>query len=241
MRQPILVIARQSATLLGLAQAVLKFGYQMVTAYPDEAEIARAERMGPALVVVRPPAEPSVRLSCLRIVKTRFQDRAIPILACVSSPEEEGEVRAILGSVPVLVGSPLRLNDLYLRMQELFDLAKRRELRIRTELAVAHREVGLQDEDRYRYDTLCSLSRGGGFIATRDPYPVGTPVELVFCVGVASRSLKLRGRVVRHGTVDPGKETGMGITFDRLPEDAASLLESYLVTQLGSLDLPVAL
>ena len=45
MRPPILVIARQSATLLGLAQAVLKFGYQIVTAYPEERLKGMARRL----------------------------------------------------------------------------------------------------------------------------------------------------------------------------------------------------
>src|SRR5689334_23987959 len=74
-RPPVLIVARQSGTLLGLAQAVLKFGYQIVTAYPETGELERAERVGPALVIVRPPAEPEARRKCLDLVKKRFRDR----------------------------------------------------------------------------------------------------------------------------------------------------------------------
>jgi len=123
----------------------------------------------------------------------------------------------------------------------MFDLAKRRELRIRTELAVAHREPTMHSEGYFNYDTMCSLSMGGCFIATEAPYPMGTAIELVFCVGAGSNSLRLRGKVVRVGTVDPGKESGMGVEFDDPPAESASLLESYLMSQLGSLDLPVSL
>jgi len=241
MRPPILIVARQSATLLGLAQAVLKFGHQIVTAYPESVEVERAERIGPSMVIVRPPAEPDARKRCLDLIKARFRDRGTPVIACVANAQEEQETRAILGTLPVLVGSPLKLNDLYLRMNEMFDLAKRRELRIRAELAVAHREPGVYATDHYHYDTMRSLSLGGCFIESQTPYPVGTPIELVFCVGAGSRSLNVKGKVIRVGKGDTGSADGMGVTFDALPDAARSALESFLMSQLGTLDLPATL
>jgi uncharacterized protein (TIGR02266 family) len=240
-RPPVLIVARQSATLLGLAQAVLKFGYQIVTAYPEPTEVERAARVGPALVVVRPPAEEEARRRCLALVKKHFKDRGLPVLVCVSNPQEEEDARAVLGTVPVLVGSPLKLNDLYLRMHEMFDLAKRKELRIRADLAVAHREPGLYAEDYYNYDTIRSLSPGGCFIASQTPYPVGTEIEMVFCVGAGSRSLRLKGKVTRNGPGDHDAETGMGVEFVGMPESERSVLETYLMSQLGTLDLPATL
>jgi hypothetical protein len=241
MRPPVLIIARQSGTLLGLAQAVLKFGYQIVTAHPEPGEIERAERVQPALVILRPPADAEARAKCLDLVKKRFRGRGIPVLACVAGAQEEQDVRAALGQIPVLSGSPLRLNDLYLRMHELFDLAARRELRIRAELAVAHREPGIYSDDHYNYDTIRSLSLGGCFIESQVPYPVDTAIELVFCVGSGSRSLRLKGKVIRVGKGDSGAEVGMGVQFLPLPADDRSVLEGFLMSQLGTLDLPAAL
>jgi Tfp pilus assembly protein PilZ len=241
MRPPVLIVARQSGTLLGLAQAVLKFGYQIVTAYPETGELERAERVGPALVIVRPPAESEARRKCLDLVKKRFRDRGMPVLACVADEKEAEEVRAVLGQVPILAGSPLRLNDLYLRIHEMFDLASRRELRIRTELAVAYREPGIYTGDQYNYDTIRSLSLGGCFIEAQAPFQVGMKIELVFCVGSGSRSLKVAGRVIRVGPGDQGAGNGMGVQFDMLPEAERGVLESFLMSQLGTLDLPASL
>jgi len=241
MRPPILIVARQSATLLGLAQAVLKFGHQIVTAYPEPVEVERAERIGPSMVIVRPPAEPEARKRCLELIRARFRERGTPVIACVAGPDEERETRAILGTIPILVGSPLRLNELYLRMSEMFDLAKRRELRIRAELAVAHREPGVYSTDYYHYDTIRSLSLGGCFIETQTPYPAGTAIELVFCVGAGSRSLSLKGKVIRVGKGDTGSADGMGVRFDALADEARSALESFLMSHLGTIDLPATL
>lgn len=240
MRPVVLVVARQSLTLLGLAQALLKFGYQLITAYPDETELKRAGKVHPALVVLRPPLEEEERRTCLQAVKEHFRDRGIPVLTCVSIPEEADSVRAVLGEVPVLIGSPIRLNDLYSRIQEMFKVARRKELRITAELVVAHREPGLYAEDFFYYDTLTSVSLGGCFIKTENPYPVGSKIELVFCVGTASESLKVTGTVQRHGQ-EAGAEGGMGVKFETMSSETAARLESYLMSHLGTMELPASI
>jgi len=63
-------------------------------------------------------------------------------------------------------------------------------------------------------------------------------IELVFCVGSGSRSLKVAGRVIRVGPGDQEAGNGMGVQFDMLPEAERGVLESFLMSQLGTLDLP---
>jgi len=242
MRQTILIVAGQSGTLLGLAQAMLKFGYQIATAYADPAEIEKGADFQPGLVLLRPPQDEPARAQCLDLIRTRFASRGVPVLICVSTVEEERGVQERLPGVAVVVGHPVRLNDLYTRMQELFDLARRRELRITTEQVVAHREPGVVHGDFYYYDTMRSLSSNGCFIETAAPYPVGTAIEMVFCIGGGAKSLKLTGRVRRVGEAGSGKTwLGMGVEFENLPESTRAALESFLMNQLGTLDLPSTL
>ena len=240
MSRPVLIVTPQSIMMLGLAQALLKFGYQILTAYPNEVELERAERIQPALVVLRPPGAVEERDRCLRLIKERFRARGVPVLACVSDAAEEAIVRKQVGPIPILVGSPLRLNELYARIQEIFDLARRAELRITTEIAVAHREPGLYAPDFYYYATITSLSPKGCFIKTDNPYPVDTKVELVFCIGSAARSVKVSGRVCRNGPGGTGGE-GMGVAFGDVPEETLARLESFLMGHLGTLEVPATL
>jgi Tfp pilus assembly protein PilZ len=86
-----------------------------------------------------------------------------------------------------------------------------------------------------------SLSLGGCFIESKTPYPVGDSIEVVFCVGAGSRSLTVKGKVIRVGKGDYGNATGMGIKFDDLGDSERSMLESFLMSHLGTLDLPAAL
>ncbi len=242
MHQTILIVAVELEALLGLAQAMLKFGYQIGTARPDPDELDKGAQMQPGLVVLRPPGDAKERTACLGLVRTHLHKRGVPVLACVADDAEEREVHEILPGIPTLVGRPIRLNDLYKRMQGMFDLARRGQLRISTEQIVAHREPGLYQKDFYYYDTMRSLSLEGCFIESQTPYAVGTQVEMVFCVGNASRSLRIAGSVSRVAEPgEQGKWKGMGIKFENLSDSNRSALESFLMNQLGTLDLPTAL
>ncbi len=239
--RPVLIVAPQLETLLGLSHALLKFGFQIMTARPEAPDLERGARMQPSLVVLCPPVEAGPRTSCLDLIGTHFLKRGVAVLACVSSADEGQVVQGAARGVRLLVGTPLRLNELYLKVQEIFENARRRELRIRAEMAVAHREPGMYREDYFTYDTIISLSLGGCYIKTDAPHPVGTRIEIVFCVGRTERSIRALGVVRRHGSPRTGEAPGMGIEFEALPEPGRSALETFLLDQLGTLDLPAAL
>ena len=239
---PVLIIASRHEILMGLSQALLKFGYQVMTSHPVAEEIDRGVRVRPALLVLRPPETKTDLAPCLALVRDRFADRSVPVLACVATGPEGEKVRAGLGGCGLLVGARLKLNDLYLRLQEVFDLVRRRELRITTEIVVAHHKPGGQGEVPFRYDPMTSLSMGGCFIRTGDPYPEGSGVEIVFCPGEAARTVRLRGTVRRHGRTAGGEgRPGMGIRFEPMAPEARGLLEAYLLGEIGTPGMPATL
>ena len=238
--RPVLIVAPQLETLLGLSHALLKFGFQIMTARPQAPDLERGARMQPSLVLLCPPAEAGDRTACLDLIRTHFLKRGVVVLACVSNEDEGRVVQEEARGVRLLMGKPLRLNELYLKIQELFATDRRRQLRIRTEMAVAHREPGLYD-DEFMYDTMTSLALGGCFVRTDSPQAIGTRVEIVFSVGRTERSIRALGVVRRHGSPRTGEAPGMGIEFEALPEPGRSALETFLLDQLGTLDLPAAL
>lgn len=239
--RPILIVASRLEILLGLSQALLKFGYQIMTAYPEAGDLERGARMRPSLVILRPPAEPEERARCLNLIRSEFLKRGVAVLALVSGDEEGQAVEKEARNIHLLAGKTLRLNDLYLRLQQFFETARRRELRIRTELAVAHREPGMYREDFYNYDTITSLSMGGCYIKTDTPHPVGTRIEIVFCAGSGTQSIRTFAVVRRHGSTGAGEPPGMGVEFEPLPDANREALESFLMSQLATGDMPSAL
>ncbi len=238
MKPSILFVAPHARTFLGLAQAMLRFGYQMTTAFPEEADLASLETPQPSLVVVQPPSEPHAKRCCLQLIKARFLDRGVPVVAWVLTQAEQQDVQQYLNETPVVIGNPLRLKELYDRIQELLDLAGRRALRIATDLVVAHRRADRHRENHYSNDTMSALSVGGCFIRTQEPYPIESVIEVILRLGSSSQILKIAGRVRYHGAEDRGREQGMGVMFENLSERDCSTLESFLMSQLGTVEFP---
>jgi len=78
------------------------------------------------------------------------------------------------------------------------------------------------------------ISQGGIFLETKEPYPVGTEVELDFFLSFPDRKERIvvRGRVVRVQPFDmhtmEEKTPGMGVAFLNLSEADLSRMESFV-------------
>jgi type IV pilus assembly protein PilZ len=103
------------------------------------------------------------------------------------------------------------------------------------ELKVEYKRV-----NTFLADYTRNISRGGSFIATERPLPIGT--EFVFALGVPTlpEPLKLRGKVMWVTSLDDASKAnpaGMGIEFlyvddaERIEKEQA--VERLLVAQFG--------
>lgn len=81
----------------------------------------------------------------------------------------------------------------------------REHARVPIELKVVYTRV-----NRFFADYTRNLSRGGAFVLSREPLPVGTRIALKLTVPSLEEPISLCGEVVRHGTP---AEPGMGIRF----------------------------
>jgi uncharacterized protein (TIGR02266 family) len=76
----------------------------------------------------------------------------------------------------------------------------------------------------YISEYVTDLSRGGVFIRTDNPLPVGTTVNLNFSVIVEDvRTIEGEGEVVR--VEQSSKEQGMGIAFNRLTASSQQVID----------------
>ena len=114
------------------------------------------------------------------------------------------------------------------------DDERRRGFRAPIELKVEYKRL-----NTFFADYTKNISRGGSFIATDKPLPVGT--EFVFALGVPSmpEPLRLRGKVIwvtPSAEATKGNPAGMGIEFqydadERRTKEAA--VERLMTEQLG--------
>lgn len=95
---------------------------------------------------------------------------------------------------------------------------KRRSLRLPTKLRVSY--DGLRDEG----GTVVNLSRGGCFIRTEVPAPVGTRLNLVLEAANLGGTFEIEAEVVSVCHRNVGKGRGMGVAFVSMSDEAAKAL-----------------
>ena len=81
---------------------------------------------------------------------------------------------------------------------------------------------------------ICNLSRGGIFVPTKRPAPIGTELKLCIEVATPSREIVLIGDVVSHH-IGPDFEfqpPGMGIRFKSLNENDQALIDELYEEQI---------
>jgi uncharacterized protein (TIGR02266 family) len=96
---------------------------------------------------------------------------------------------------------------------------KRRHQRISLKARV---DYELFSEDTFLFEYTSNVSRGGIFLSTRNPLPIGTEIHLRFTLPApANRAIRVTGKVAWINEYKPGKvnlNPGMGIEFINLAE-----------------------
>lgn len=105
------------------------------------------------------------------------------------------------------------------------DAKKRKFERLENELPVAYRSV-----DGFITDWVTNLSKGGLFINSRTPLPVGTSVRLIIQLPDTPFPFELTGRVVRVSEFDnPANEPpGMGVEFVDIDDEKRERIERFV-------------
>ncbi len=102
---------------------------------------------------------------------------------------------------------------------------QRRHQRLHHELLVAYRSV-----DGFITDWATNISKGGIFINTRKPHPVGSLVRLIISLPDAAFPFDLTGRVMRINEFDnPANQVpGMAIEFVDVDDDKKARIERFV-------------
>jgi uncharacterized protein (TIGR02266 family) len=110
---------------------------------------------------------------------------------------------------------------------------KRRATRLHHEIPVAYRSVG-----SFLTDWATNISRGGLFINTRKPLPVGTAVKILVQLPGASFPCQLGGRVTRITEYDnrANMVPGMGVEFIDIDDAQRRELEAFVERLRKQLD-----
>ncbi len=106
---------------------------------------------------------------------------------------------------------------------------KRREERISVELKVGYRTIG-----SFITDYIINISRGGIFINTSKPLPVGTKIRILFSIPDIPLPFDLNGIVRWINPVGHSSHSlpGMGIEFLEVEENVKKRIEKFISQQI---------
>lgn len=98
----------------------------------------------------------------------------------------------------------------------------------------AHDRLNINKEfssiDDFIAEYVTDISRGGVFIRSKSPLPVGTRVNLKFSVILDDfETIEGEGQVVR--VISEGENTGMGVSFTELTEHSRQIIERIVAEQ----------
>ncbi|MDP8222877.1 MAG: TIGR02266 family protein [Candidatus Lernaella stagnicola] len=96
---------------------------------------------------------------------------------------------------------------------------QRRDARVPLKARV---DYELLSEDTFLFEYTSNLSRGGIFLATRNPLPIGTHLSLRFTLPENGRIIDTNGQVAWINEYRPGGDNinpGMGIEFTDLNDE----------------------
>ena len=99
---------------------------------------------------------------------------------------------------------------------------KQSSLRVPSQLQVSFESTG-----QLRQSLMTNISRGGVFVATDDPLPIGTPFKLFIQISDSGEVHELSGEVasVNTGVDMKSEEQGMGIRFCNLSEEQEEVVK----------------
>ncbi len=93
--------------------------------------------------------------------------------------------------------------------------------------------VSCEVEGVTRYARAVNLSRGGVFLRSALPYPVGAVARMTFELPASGETVRCEGEIRR---VHQGRRSGMNVAFVDLPPDQVERLERFLSVRAGSFD-----
>jgi uncharacterized protein (TIGR02266 family) len=174
-------------------------------------------------LVVHGPVPGGLGNRCELVVRFRSSDRHLTVRGRLSWARHKGSktLKESFGIDFISEDEAGRARLLLFAQQALPETAVRHEERLATHLVAK-----LKTQGREWRELVADLSMGGAFVASEQPLPRGTPVELRIRPPRALRSLRLVGQVV-WTRVDTSPR-GMGIAFDPFDASASERLRELL-------------
>jgi len=217
---PSILLVDDSGLFRDIGQKVQeRLAYRVVTASSGGEALTVARRESPDLIFLDAEMADMTGVDVCRVLKADSRFARTPVLIASNDSKSEPDGRRA-GADGWLI-KPLEEEMLLESIRRRLRLTPRDSNRAAADWSVTFWRDGVQHEG-----TLRDLSRGGFFIRTAAPHPVGARLEVSFAVpGRPGRTIVGEALVVR---VSQEPELGLGCRFFQISAPARGYLEECL-------------
>jgi uncharacterized protein (TIGR02266 family) len=217
----VLIVSENSTASLFDSQFLQRPEIRLLTAYPDDQAMEIARREQPSLIIEDLVSPGHSGLAFCAELASHTATRGIPLILVVPAElwEQAGNTRA-----DVLLGKPLEHREFFDAVRRFLPLPGRRTERLDINLRFIF-TTDAQVGQAFSRD----LSTKGAFLKTDRILPLGTRLDLRFCIPGVHEMIECQG-VVRctSSTQSTGEPGGIGLEFEHLTDHDRELLESFL-------------
>ena len=197
---------------------------RLLTAFPDDGAFEIAHRERPSLIIGELAQPGHAGLAFCHDLAKSTVTRSIPLILVVAPELWDAASRT---RADVVLGKPIDRREFFDAVRRFVPLPGRQTRRLNVNLRFIFRT-----EDQVAQAFSRDLSTKGAFLKTDRILPLGTRLDLRFCLPGVYEEVECRG-VVRctSSTRSTGELGGFGLEFEGLSEEQLDLLETFIEHQ----------
>jgi len=224
-RRYIMVVDSKAQELLSTSLLLQRFDYQVWSANTTAQALEMVAVAVPALIIADLSLPGMNGMDLLHLLKQDPRTSSVPVVFLVPAGDEVAVKQCLEEGAAGYISKPIQAEELYRTVQESIEPAPRKNIRIKTRLAVSVNNVPLKCIEG---ECASILSEYGMYVPMPKPYPKNE--QLTVQIKINNRSVSAKASVLYRHTYGEGpfKEPGMGLKFIGMASDDQDFIRQFI-------------
>ncbi len=221
----IMVVESKSQELLSTSLILQRFDYQVWSANTTGQALEMVSVAVPALIIADLTLPGMSGLDLFHLLKQDPRTSYVPVVFLIPAGDEAAERQCREAGASGCISKPIQAEELYRTVQATIEPAPRKNMRIKTHLAVSVNNVPLKCIEG---ECASILSEHGMYVPMSKPYPKNEQINIQ--IKINNRNVSAKASVLyrhMHGE-GPFKEPGMGLKFIGMASEDKDFIRRFI-------------
>jgi CheY-like chemotaxis protein len=221
----IMVVDSKAQELLSMSLLLQRFDYQVWSANSTAQALEMVAVAVPALVIADLCLPGMSGLDLLHLLKQDPRTSSVPVVFLIPAGDDAAMKQCLEEGAFGCIYKPIQAEDLYRTVQASIELSPRKNIRIKTQLAVSVNNVPLRCIEG---ECASILSEYGMYVPMPKPYQKNE--QLTVHIKINNRSVSAKAAVLYRHTYGEGpfKEPGMGLKFIGMASEDKDIIRQFI-------------